>query len=193
MERNKSVENDYSIIKQIGRGSIGVICLAESKLPEYYKDGDDTSTRDGESIQSGSRRGGSKSYDGQESRKDGLKRQYAIKEINAHHLVDEKAFDSLKTEVQVLRMLDHPFIIRIFGCYSTINGENEKLSVVMELCTGGSLACNFPYKESTVKILVANVVEAVLYLHNHKVIHRDLKVRGRCIGCFIDNDCALTF
>lgn len=169
VERNKSVEDDYKIIKQIGKGSIGVIYLAECRPPKYV---DDCSLCAGRSLHGGS--------DSQHSRqlplRKGFQRQYAIKEIDAS-MIDERAFDSLITEIRLLKTLDHPFIIKVFGSYTEIIGDREKLSVVMELCKGGALDKYVPYKEETASVLVANVIEAVLYLHNHNVIHRDLKVR----------------
>lgn len=172
VERNKSVEADYKIIKQIGKGSIGIIYLAESRRPKYYRC--DLVAEDG-SRHGGSRHGGS--FHSSFRNGGNSKVQFAIKEIDGA-MVDEKAFESLKTEVQVLKKLDHPFIIKFFGTYSAVSptGDREKLSVVMEYCSGGTLCKHGPYKEETAKVLVANVVEAVLYLHRHKIVHRDLKV-----------------
>ena len=195
VERHKSVEADYKIIKQIGKGSIGIIFLAESRRPKYYtwdllsqlstsfRQGGtmDDSSRHGGSRHGGSRHGGSRyggSFHSSSVFGSNSKVQFAIKEIDAA-MVDERAFETLKTEVQVLKKLDHPFIIKFFGTYSAVSptGDREKLSVVMEYCSGGTLCKHCPYKEETAKVLVANVVEAVLYLHRHKIVHRDLKVR----------------
>ena len=175
VERYKSVETDYHIIKQIGKGSIGVICLAESRRPKYC---DDLSSSAG--FPNGSGRSSHGSYHGAVAstpRAVDSKVLYAIKEID-ESMIDERAFDSLKTEIQLLKKLDHPFIIKLFGSYSSVtpDGKREKLSVVMEYCRGGALDKYVPYKEETAKVLVANVVEAILYLHNQRIIHRDVKV-----------------
>jgi serine/threonine protein kinase len=153
VERQKRVEDDYNIIEKIGKGSIGIIYLAENKIPKHYNLQ--------RSLHS-------------------PRRQYAIKEIDGK-MIDNRAFESLKTEIKFLKMLDHPFIIKIFGSYSTVDGDRERLSVVMELCTGGTLDKFAPYKEDTAKILVANILQAVWYLHTNKIIHRDLKVSGWCL------------
>jgi serine/threonine protein kinase len=184
--REKNVTDDYDILKQIGRGSIGKIFLAEAKQPDYCNDEDTVRDQSMAHTSPGSPSWSIPSNDGKESalflhdssstRSSRRKRQYyAIKEIDACCMIDVRAFDSLKTEIAVLRKLDHPYIIKFFGSYSV---DCERLSVVMELCLGGSLDQGAPYPEATVKILVANVAEAVLYLHKHKVIHRDLKVRN---------------
>ena len=177
VERHKNVEDDYKIIEKIGRGSIGVIYMAESKRPKYC--GDDISLgRRG--LGEGSLHGSMHSNGAGKRSPQGSStpRKYAIKQIDTE-MIDVRALESLKTEIKLLKKLDHPFIIKFFGSYSSVSEGRENLSVVMELCTGGALDKYVPYDEGTALILVANIVEAVLYLHNHNIIHRDLKVRTR--------------
>lgn len=173
VERYKNVEVDYKIIKQIGKGSIGVIYLAESRRPKYCDDLLST-----QHFVRRSKHGNNDSSLTASSGQESTKVQFAIKEIDAS-MLEERAFESLQTEIQLLRNLDHPFIIKFFGTYHSTAGDGrEKLSVVMEYCRGGALDKHVPYKEETAKVLVANVVEAVLYLHRHHIIHRDVKVRA---------------
>lgn len=174
VERKKNVEDDYRIVKKIGRGSIGVVYMAESKRPAYC----------GEDVSVGRERGGGPGGSKRSLQGSSTKRKYAIKQIDTE-MIDVRALESLKTEIKMLRKLDHPFIIKFFGSYSAVSGGRESLSVVMELCMGGSLDQYVPYNEETALILVANIVEAVLYLHNHNIVHRDLKVSPSCgdISC----------
>lgn len=185
VERNKSVESDYKIIKRIGKGSIGIIYLAESRRPTFF---DTPGTTSGNAAAGLDASWATRSFHNNNNNSDVLgrsttsknsdgKRQYAIKEIDTK-MIDVRAIESLKTEIRILKNLDHPFIIKIFGSYTSVTKDREKLSVVMELCTGGTLDMYVPFKESVAKVLVANIVEAVLYLHNQNVIHRDLKVRS---------------
>lgn len=171
VEHHKNVQDDYNIIKQIGKGSIGIIYLAESKRPKYYEDESrllrQSSSTGGQSPDNRKRIG----------RQPTVIAQYAIKEIDTDTL-ERGAFESLKKEIALLTTLDHPFIIKFFESYSTVKGGKERLSVVMELCTGGPLDKFVPYDEDTAVILVANIVEAILYLHHHNVVHHDLKVRA---------------
>jgi len=179
VERHKSVEDDYTLLEKIGQGSIGVIYMAESKRPKYCMDEDVSMRSHGSSVNS---------HRGDKNKKNGLPstsatrstQKYAIKQIDTN-MIDKRALQSLKTEIKLLKTLDHPFVIKFFGSYSTVvsEGGRENLSVVMELCTGGALDKYVPYDEGTAIILVANIVEAVLYLHSHNIIHRDLKVRTR--------------
>lgn len=182
VERKKSVEADYKIIEKIGKGSIGVIYLAESRRPKFYDD-ISVGARSVDNSRHGSVHGSvhgahenSTSNAPSPSRNNEGKRRYAIKEIDTK-MIDTRALDSLKTEIQLLKNLDHPFIIKFFGSYSSKVGDREKLSVVMEYCRGGTLDKFVPYDENVAMVLVANIVEAVLYLHKHNIIHRDLKVR----------------
>ena len=188
VERNKSVTTDYKILKKIGTGSIGIIYRAESRRPTFYDStildasigarSASTHLSDGAALGGGGRSSimSKNSTKGDEATKQQQRHQYAIKEIDTT-MIDVRAIESLKTEIRILKNLDHPFIIKFFGSYTSVTKDREKLSVVMELCTGGTLDEYVPYKESVAKVLVANICEAVFYLHNNNVIHRDLKVR----------------
>jgi len=79
-----------------------------------------------------------------------------------------------------LQFLDHPNILRT---YRTIE-ENGYYYEVQEYCPGGTLAQRVPAPESGVKavsgewiekVLVAQIHEALKYLHSHEIIHRDIK------------------
>jgi len=170
-----SVHDDYNIIKQIGKGSIGMIYLAQSKQPQYTTI---SSERSGEesSPQHFKNNDTSQKSAGAYNKNNNVMSQYAMKEIDSETL-ERGAFDSLKKEIALLTTLDHPFIIKFFDSYTITGVEDgkEKLSVVMELCTGGSLDEYVPYSEDTALILVANIVQAILYLHHHNIVHHDLK------------------
>lgn len=184
VERHKSVEADYKIIEKIGKGSIGVIYRAESRRPTFYNE--DISLK---GAAQSTHRGFPGASSAARSSTTQAKQQYAIKEIDTN-MIDIRALESLKTEIRILKKLDHPFIIKFFGSYSSVTEHREKFSVCMELCTGGTLDKSVPYRESVAKVLVANILEAVLYLHKHHVIHRDLKVRLKVSQqCLVSSSC----
>ena len=169
IEHHHSVHDDYNVIEQVGKGSIGIIYMAESKRPKYYES---ESRLSRQSIAGGEESPSNRKLGRQAS----VIAKYAIKEIDSETL-ERGAFESLKKEIALLTTLDHPFIIKFFESYSNMVDGKEKLSVVMELCTGGPLDEYVPYDEDTALILVANIVEAMLYLHHHNIVHHDLKVR----------------
>ncbi|XP_020581462.1 serine/threonine-protein kinase D6PK-like [Phalaenopsis equestris] len=82
-----------------------------------------------------------------------------------------------KTEREILEMLDHPFLPKLYGC-----AENEKLSCLLtEFCPGGDLHLlrqrqpGKRFDERAVRFYAAELVVALEYLHVLGVIYRDLK------------------
>eukprot|EP00759_Apiculatamorpha_spiralis_P006109 PhF_6_TR13603/c0_g1_i2/m.21769 len=92
---------------------------------------------------------------------------FALKEIPA-----EVAPSS--SEVQLLRHLTHPNIVKFLGCRE--NGP--VLEIHMELVNGGSLSGvirSFKLAETQIKLYVKDILLGLEYLHSKNVIHRDLK------------------
>ena len=62
------------------------------------------------------------------------KNVYAIKTIDLCKIkVDQ--LDSLRNEVNIMKMLDHPNVVKLFETFE----EENKLHLVLELCEGGDL------------------------------------------------------
>ena len=72
--------------------------------------------------------------------------------------------------------MDFPNIIKLFDVFD----EKDKTYLVTELVTGGELFDRIIAKESYTEIeartVIKDVAQAVKYLHDLGVIHRDLKV-----------------
>eukprot|EP00746_Dinoflagellata_sp_MGD_P132960 gnl/MRDRNA2_/MRDRNA2_66641_c0_seq2.p1 gnl/MRDRNA2_/MRDRNA2_66641_c0~~gnl/MRDRNA2_/MRDRNA2_66641_c0_seq2.p1 ORF type:complete len:525 (-),score=97.86 gnl/MRDRNA2_/MRDRNA2_66641_c0_seq2:94-1668(-) len=99
--------------------------------------------------------------------------QRAIKSIPKKSLPDRARFDR---EVEVMRILDHPNIIKLFEVYE----DAKFLYMVMELCSGGELFdCIIEepggLSEKVAAKVAREVVRAVHYMHTANVAHRDLK------------------
>lgn len=109
---------------------------------------------------------------------------------------------SWRQEAQLLRKLDHPNIVKLLDIVET----KTSIYLVMELyatCRGGVLVPTYPtltqrqrvrmnagelmasvrkrgrYKESEARQIVKLIIQAVGYLHQKGIVHRDLKVRHR--------------
>lgn len=67
-------------------------------------------------------------------KKKGSDRQYALKSIITE-LVSEEFLQELRNEVEVLRDLDHPNIVKLYETYE----DGRNLYLVMQSCTGGDL------------------------------------------------------
>lgn len=81
---------------------------------------------------------------------------------------------NLEVETQILQKVRHPNIIKLIELYDT----DEYLFLVMELVVGGELFDRIvekgAYSEAEASELVRHIVEAILYLHELDICHRDL-------------------
>jgi calcium-dependent protein kinase len=81
----------------------------------------------------------------------------------------------LMIEVSILKELDHPNIVRIF---EVINDE-KTINIFMEHCTGGELYERIErsshFSESLASQYMLDMVSAIKYCHEAKLVHRDLK------------------
>ncbi|KAK0424078.1 hypothetical protein QR680_008488 [Steinernema hermaphroditum] len=98
-----------------------------------------------------------------------------IKEIRIHELSSNERQLALN-EVTLLSQLDHPSIISYFDSFE----EDGVLMIEMEYAEGGTLAQlltrveNY-IEEGEIMRLFDQITNAVAYLHDNSVLHRDLK------------------
>jgi calcium-dependent protein kinase len=78
-------------------------------------------------------------------------------------------------EVKILKMLDHPSIVKMFEFFA----DKKHFYIVMDICKGGELFDDIvnrgKLKENEVAILMKQLLCCVNYMHLNNVIHRDLK------------------
>ena len=65
---------------------------------------------------------------------------YALKEINVDKVDGKNAMKFIRNEVEFLKTLDHPGIVRAFETFEL----GKRLAIVMELCRGGDLSTRKP-------------------------------------------------
>ena len=100
----------------------------------------------------------------------------AVKEIR---ISDPKlmnpAMKSIKEEMTVLEMLDHPNVVKYYG----IEVHRDKVYIFMEFCQGGSLANLLEHgriaDETVVQVYAWEMLQGLAYLHSKGVVHRDVK------------------
>ena len=83
-----------------------------------------------------------------------------------------------REEAKVMEKLNHKGIIRLYDIVET----GDTLYIFMELGRGGELferiANQGPPREADCQVLLRNLIEAVEYLHNQGIVHRDLKLEN---------------
>ena len=98
----------------------------------------------------------------------------AIKQIP---IGNDEALESLTQEIELLKSLNHPHIVRYLGVHKS-ESENV-MNILMEYIPGGSLSnlCERfgRISENVTRIFMHQILQAVQYLHQNGVIHRDIK------------------
>lgn len=101
---------------------------------------------------------------------------YAVKIIQKRKFsISGKQAASIATEVDILRRLEHPCVIRVHQVIDTA----EAVFMVLDLVEGGELFDKIVsiqrYSEAAAKFLFYQMVLALQYLHSSGISHRDLK------------------
>ena len=105
---------------------------------------------------------------------------------------DCNAMEDLVREVQILSVLRHPNIIRLYAAYES----PKRLFLVMEYADGGELMKrlgDFPmngdgtYSEEMVQRLMRTLCSAVGFMHKSNIAHRDLKPENVLLAGDPDN------
>jgi calcium-dependent protein kinase len=99
-------------------------------------------------------------------------KKYAVKSIAKAQM---KNMDRLKAEVAIMKIMDHPNIIKLFEGFE----DHRNVYLVMELCSGGELFDRIieagHFSEVKAAILMQQIFRAMFYMHESKICHRDLK------------------
>ncbi|KAL0276474.1 UNVERIFIED_CONTAM: hypothetical protein PYX00_004039 [Menopon gallinae] len=98
--------------------------------------------------------------------------EYAMKIIDKHKWKGQMQL--IKNEVDILRKVNHPNIVKLLAEYDTPN----EFYLIMEL-EGGDLfdaiatSTKFPEDES--RLMIKHLAQALEYLHTRHIVHRDIK------------------
>lgn len=102
---------------------------------------------------------------------------YAMKVVTKQGLLDHKRVQDVFTERNVLTRLSHPYLLKLYWTFQS----EHKLFFVMDYMPGGDLdkyLNGLPNKmldPFTARLYAAQVLSAIMCLHDHNVIYRDLK------------------
>lgn len=103
----------------------------------------------------------------------------AIKLIDCLKMWNAADIDMVFREAEVMKSLSHKNIVKILNCYTL---PNMQVVLIMEYLQGGEL---FQYvaergrlNEDEARHIFKQIVEAINYCHNKRLIHRDLKLEN---------------
>jgi hypothetical protein len=98
----------------------------------------------------------------------------AVKEI-LFHRDNVEEIKSLRTEIELLKILSHPNIV----CYYGTEVQEERLYIFTEWCPGGSITDMLKkfgaLEERIVSIYTKQILDGLKYLHDKDIVHRDMK------------------
>ena len=100
---------------------------------------------------------------------------FALKEMFKVKVIDRRSEVSIMSERNLLSKLKHPFIVNMHFAFQ----DFSRLYLVMDLLSGGDLRYHIAKKktfsEQETKFFIANLILSLEYIHNQKIIHRDVK------------------
>ncbi|XP_027345408.1 mitogen-activated protein kinase kinase kinase 1-like [Abrus precatorius] len=108
---------------------------------------------------------------------------FAVKEVS---LLDEgsqgkQSVSQLQQEISLLSQFEHKNIVRYYGS----DKDKSKLYIFLELMSKGSLASlyqKYRLNDSQVSAYTRQILNGLKYLHDHDVVHRDIK----CSNILVD-------
>ena len=102
--------------------------------------------------------------------------KYAIKTIKKDFL-NIHSLESVIREIEILRSLDHPNIVKYFETYE----DDLYLHIVMEYIPGDNLfkmisnKKTIHFTEKDINEILLFLMKSVLFLHHNGIVHRDIK------------------
>ena len=132
-----------------------------------------------------------------------LSKKIGVNELLATKRIEQEAIQKnpklkkyLENEIIILNMIKHPNIIRLYD----VKLKPDYIYITMEYCNGGSLIDCFkkyyskykkPFSEEIVQYLMKQILQGIKCLHEHKIIHRDIKLGNILVKFKSENDLQL--
>ena len=127
------------------------------------------------------------------SKKGDDKKKYATKKIERAQVEKGEGLKYLKNEIVILSYLKHPNIAK----FVEVKKTKKHYYIVMEFCNGGELSKALekymekygkPFSEEIVQHFMRQIIDAFKYMHERKIIHRDVKLDNILINYDTEED-----
>ena len=116
--------------------------------------------------------------------KDNSNEIYVLKQIpiTEEDLNDTQNLNNIKNESLILAKIHSPYIVKFYDSFF----HNNSLNIITEFCTSGDL-CDYiqmyiqhkkKMSEKLIWKLFIQICLGLHYLHNHKILHRDIKTKN---------------
>jgi serine/threonine protein kinase len=114
--------------------------------------------------------------------RDKFRKKFVCVKIIKIKNIPKKEREATKVEVELLKRLNHPNIVRYIDSFLSQNSES--LCIAMEYCDGGDLASQVKaarrklFSEDKILHWFVQIALGVHYMHTKNVLHRDLKTQN---------------
>eukprot|EP01084_Bolivina_argentea_P029426 54648_1 len=111
--------------------------------------------------------------------------KYAIKIVDKTN-IDEKQRLNLRNEIAIMRLVNHPSIIRLWDVFA----DKKYIYMVLQLAPYGNFFNRWKirrqFEENIAREIIWKILDAIQYLHSLGIVHRDLKPEN--ILCLNETD-----
>ena len=110
-----------------------------------------------------------------------LKMLKISKKLDREEIESGEGIKYLRNEIVILQYLNHPNIVK----FQEVKKTKKHYYIIMEYCNGGELSKALekyvnkygkPFPEELVQHFMRQIISAFKYIHERKIIHRDVKL-----------------
>lgn len=97
----------------------------------------------------------------------------AIKKINIHN-INDKLLERIEYEIHIHKKLEHPNIVKLYDVFR----NDMCICLILEYCDHDFDNIKYNIKPSEIKSYIIQLNEALKYLKENNIIHRDIKPKN---------------